>query len=218
VTPDRDVAAFDARAANYEQGWLGRFHREVVERTAAVALSARPRPTKILDVGCGTGYLLRVMASRCPGAVELAGIDPAAAMVNAARASLHDPRLVVAAGVAERLPYPDHTFDLVLSTTSFDHWADQRAGIAECARVMTADGCLVLADLFSAWLIPALVAGRRTKARTKNRATRLFAGAGLRVVSWHDVYPLIKAAVALREREGPRQLRRSAGWDRRGRA
>jgi ubiquinone/menaquinone biosynthesis C-methylase UbiE len=37
----------------------------------------------------------------------------------------------------EHLPYADGTFDLVVSTTSFDHWSDQGAGLAECARVMT---------------------------------------------------------------------------------
>jgi len=43
---------------------------------------------------------------------------------------------------AERLPWPAATFDLVVSTTSFDHWADQRAGLAECARVLAPGGCL----------------------------------------------------------------------------
>jgi SAM-dependent methyltransferase len=40
--------------------------------------------------------------------------------------------------LAERLPWPAATFDLVVSTTSFDHWTDQRAGLAECARVLAA--------------------------------------------------------------------------------
>jgi ubiquinone/menaquinone biosynthesis C-methylase UbiE len=61
---------------------------------------------------------------------------------------------------ASRLPWPAATFDLVVSTTSFDHWADQRAGLAECARVLAPGGCLVLADLFSV-LLPTLLAGRR---------------------------------------------------------
>jgi SAM-dependent methyltransferase len=61
-------------------------------------------------------------------------------------------------------PWPAATFDLVVSTTSFDHWADQQAGLAECARVLAPGGCLVLADLFSALLLPTLLAGRRGKA------------------------------------------------------
>jgi ubiquinone/menaquinone biosynthesis C-methylase UbiE len=73
----------------------------------------------------------------------------------------------------------DVTFDLVVSTTSFDHWADQRAGLAQCARVLAPGGCLVLADLFSVLLLPAQLAGRRGKARTKRPATQLVKEAGL---------------------------------------
>jgi ubiquinone/menaquinone biosynthesis C-methylase UbiE len=78
----------------------------------------------------------------------------AAAMIGAARGAATDERLRFAAGTAERLPWPAASFDLVVSTTSFDHWADQRAGLAECARVLAPGGFLVLADLFSVVLVP----------------------------------------------------------------
>ncbi len=61
-----------------------------------------------------------------------------------------DDRLRFSLGAAEQLPYPDATFDLVVTTTSFDHWADQRAGLGECARVLAPGGHLVLAGQFSA--------------------------------------------------------------------
>src|SRR5262249_30342394 len=80
----------------------------------------------------------------------------------------------------ERLPYPDGVFDLVASTTSFDHWADQRAGLGECARVLVPGGHLLLADLFSPWLVPTLLGGRRGKARTRQRARRLLSAAGVK--------------------------------------
>jgi ubiquinone/menaquinone biosynthesis C-methylase UbiE len=193
---DRDVAAFDRRAAGYERGWLGRLHQEIAERTVAVALSSCPAPRRILDVGCGSGYALRSLAARCADAVEIAGVDPAPAMVALARGSTADPRIVIADGYAERLPYPDAAFDLVVSTTSFDHWADQAAGVGECARVLAPGGRLVIADLFSPWLIPTLAGRRSRKARTKRRAGRLLSAAGLRIVGWHDLYPLIKAVIA----------------------
>jgi ubiquinone/menaquinone biosynthesis C-methylase UbiE len=198
VPADRDVNAFAARAARYEHGWLGRFHHDLARRTAAVALLSQPDPRRILDVGSGTGYLLRVLARRCPEAVELAGVDPAAPMVDVARASASDRRIDFAVGVAEHLPFPDERFDLVISTTSFDHWVDQRAGIVECARVLAPDGRLIVADLFSPWLIPTLTGSRSGKVRTKPRATRLLASAGLRMIAWHNLLPLIKAVVAAR--------------------
>jgi SAM-dependent methyltransferase len=83
----------------------------------------------------------------------------------------------------------------VVSTTSFDHWADQGAGLAECARVLAPGGRLVLADQFSLLLGPTLLAGRRGKARTRARASRLVAAAGFRDLRWHRVHAVIIQAV-----------------------
>jgi ubiquinone/menaquinone biosynthesis C-methylase UbiE len=195
----RDIAAFDARAVGYEKGWLGQLHHEIAARTAELALSSHPQPQRLLDVGCGTGSLLRMLARRCPDAVELAGIDPAAAMIEMATTSAVDHRLSFCGGVAERLPFADNRFDLVVSTTSFDHWSDQQAGLRESHRVLVPGGCLVLVDQFSRWLTPTLLLARRDKARTKRRCNGLLRGAGFRSQAWHDLYALIiKAAVALK--------------------
>ena len=192
---DRDVAAFGERAQHYDEGWLGQLHHQIADRTADLALTCVPAPRRILDVGCGTGYLLGRLAARAPQAQALAGIDAAPAMIRAAQRTATDGRLGFVAGAAERLPWPAGTFDLVVSTTSFDHWVDQRAGLAECARVLAPGGCLVLADLFSPLLLPTLLAGRRDKARTRRRATRLLTAAGLRSPDWHRLYAVIIRAV-----------------------
>jgi ubiquinone/menaquinone biosynthesis C-methylase UbiE len=198
MTHDRDIAAFDARAGSYEGGRLGRLHQQIADRTAELALTVVPAPRRILDVGCGTGYLLRRLATRCPEAVDLTGVDPARAMIAAARAAAADDRLRWLEGTAEKLPFPGGSFDLVVSTTSFDHWADQRAGLGECARVLAPGGWLVLTDLFSAWLSPTLVGRRRDKARTQRRASRLLAAAGFRAVQWHHGEAVIIRSVTAR--------------------
>jgi ubiquinone/menaquinone biosynthesis C-methylase UbiE len=235
--PHRDVDAFDERAPGYESGWLGRLHHEISDRTADLALKTAPSPRRVLDVGCGTGYLLRLLAERCPDAISLTGIDAAPSMIAVAESGgaesggaestgaesagaessdaaasaavstaastastagtepASDPRLDFRLGLAEHLPFPDGAFDLVVSTTSFDHWNDQGAGLAECARVLEPGGALVLVDQFSAWLAPTLVAGRRGKARTKRRATGLLTAAGFQEPRWHDLYAVIIKAV-----------------------
>jgi ubiquinone/menaquinone biosynthesis C-methylase UbiE len=198
MTYERDVAAFEARASNYESGWRGRLHQQIADRTAELALTLVPAPQRIVDVGCGTGYLLRQFAARCPRAVELAGVDPAPAMIGAARAAATDGRLRWLEGTAEELPFPGGSFDLVVSTTSFDHWADQPAGLAQCARVLAPGGWLVLTDLFSAMLVPTLIASRLHKARTKRRATRLLQAAGFQAIQWHDIDTVIIRAVTAR--------------------
>lgn len=192
---DRDVAAFSERAQRYDEGWLGQLHHQIADRMADLALTRVPAPRRILDVGCGTGYLLGRLAARAPQAEALVGVDAAPAMIRVATGAATDGRLRFVAGTAERLPWPAASFDLVVSTTSFDHWADQRAGLAECARVLAPGGCLVLADLFSVLLLPTVLAGRRGKARTKRRATRLVTAAGLHSPHWHRLYAVIIQAV-----------------------
>jgi ubiquinone/menaquinone biosynthesis C-methylase UbiE len=116
-------------------------------------------------------------------------------MLQVAAGRAGDPRLRFARAAAERLPAADATFDLVVTTTSFDHWADQGAGLAECARVLAPGGTLVLTDLFSVLLWPTLRGARRGKARTRGRAGALLTAAGLTDVAWHPCYALILATV-----------------------
>jgi ubiquinone/menaquinone biosynthesis C-methylase UbiE len=199
VPPYRDLAAFDDRAGSYDRGWRGRLHHLISERTAALAIAAVASPQRVLDVGCGTGYLLRVLADHYPGAQELAGIDAAPNMIQTATRITDDKRLTFVTGVAEQLPYDDESMDLVVSSTSFDHWSDQGAGLAECAKVLRPGGRLVLVDQFSRWLIPTLAVSRRGKARTRRRAGALLAGAGFDRPEWQHVYAIIiNGAVATR--------------------
>jgi ubiquinone/menaquinone biosynthesis C-methylase UbiE len=203
VPPHRDLAAYDDRARSYDRGWRGRLHHAISERTAALATAAVPAPQHVLDVGCGTGYLLRLLAGRYPDAQAFNGIDAAPNMIETATRVTADNRLTFVTAVAEHLPYDDASMDLVVSTTSFDHWSDQGAGLAECARVLRPGGHLVLVDQFSRWLIPTLAVSRRGKARTRGRAGGLLVSAGFERPEWHHVCALIiNGAVVRRPSNG----------------
>jgi len=195
VPPYRDVAGFNDRAAGYDLGSRGRLHHRISDRTASLAVATVATPSRVLDLGCGTGHLLRTLAGRYPDAEQLVGIDAAPQMVKMANNLAQDDRLTFAAGVAEQIGYPDDTFDLIVSTTSFDHWSDQQAGLSECARVLRPAGWLVLVDQFSRMLMPTMLTSRRGKARTRSRATRLLLRAGFASPHWHRLYAVIINAV-----------------------
>lgn len=66
-------------------------------------------------------------------------------------------------------------------------------------RALEPQGTLVLADLFSWWLLPTLVGGRRGKARTRKRLGSLLTQSGFASPTWHPVHvPLIGMATVVK--------------------
>ena len=122
--------------------------RELRQRTATLA---RIQPgEQVLDVGCGTGTLAMDVARRVGRAGRVAGVDPGTEQIARARskaARSHVP-IEFQIGVIEQLPFPDQTFDVVLSTLMMHHLPTplKRQGLAEIARVLKPGGRLVIAD------------------------------------------------------------------------
>jgi ubiquinone/menaquinone biosynthesis C-methylase UbiE len=91
-------------------------------------------------------------------------------------------------GEAEALPLPDASIDLAISTISFHHWHDQKAGVREIARVLRPEGYFALADLsYPGWSTPVF---RSLRFHSAAQFREIFAGAGLRVqtqqpLAWH---------------------------------
>jgi SAM-dependent methyltransferase len=83
----------------------------------------------ILDVGCGLGMYVRAMRQFSQ---DVHGVDIDEQKVNEASQAL--PNIRVAP--AEDLPYPDATFDVVLSHEVIEHVTDDRKAIAEAVRVL----------------------------------------------------------------------------------
>ena len=150
----RDIDRFNRWASTYDRHWMQRLiFGRVQEMTLQLAALEVARPTAILDVGCGTGRLLRSAAVRFPGA-RLVGVDAAIEMVKQAEASIPaGVAIEFQQATAEQLPFPNAQFELVFSTLTFHHWRDQRKGIAEVARVLAPEGRWLLADFIAAGLM-----------------------------------------------------------------
>lgn len=111
-------------------------------RLAAEALEIAPG-SRVLDIGCGPGVGVRIAADRA-GTGRAAGADPSAVMVRQARRRLRGTGSVVVQAPAERLPFPDGSFDGVSAVNSASHWESLDAGLREVRRVLVPGGRLVL--------------------------------------------------------------------------
>jgi SAM-dependent methyltransferase len=121
-----DPAAYDAWYATPRGRWIG----DAEYRLASDGLRARPGET-LLDVGCGTGWFTRRAAA---DGLRVTGLDPNAAWLDYARAH-GGGALDWVAGDARSLPFPDASFDHVLSIAALCFIDDERAAVAECVRV-----------------------------------------------------------------------------------
>jgi len=144
------ATGFDAWAPTYEQSALqSTLYLPAQERALQFAQQLMPRPKRVLDIGCGTGRLLRQARQQYPSAM-LVGVDLAWGMVaTAAAATTAELAIRHVRAAAERLPFASRVFDLVVATMSLRHWTDVATGIAQIDRVLAPGGVLVVADVFS---------------------------------------------------------------------
>jgi ubiquinone/menaquinone biosynthesis C-methylase UbiE len=143
-----DVQSFERRSSTYEDSYFQNLFFDWIHRDALDSITAGFNPGSILDIGCGTGRLLRKAATRWPSA-QLSGVDPSQGMVKEAQRLTPNVQFYV--GPAESLPLLDRSVDLVFSTMSFHHWQDQLQGVREAKRVLKTGGVFVLVDVFVPW-------------------------------------------------------------------
>src|SRR5215472_13384648 len=113
----RDIERFDQWSSTYEDSWMQQaFFDRAHRATLALAAGVVHQPVSVLDVGCGTGKLLR-RANRYWPEAQLIGVDPAPGMIEMAKRLT--PYASFSTGLAEALPLEDASVDLALSTISF---------------------------------------------------------------------------------------------------
>ena len=117
-----------------------------VERVAELGA----RQGHFLDLGTGPAQIPILLAQRCPK-IRITGIDLSVNMLtlgeqHVAEAGLAD-RIALECVDAKNLPYPDQSFDGVISNSIIHHLPDPMAAFQEISRVIRSDGLILIRDL-----------------------------------------------------------------------
>jgi ubiquinone/menaquinone biosynthesis C-methylase UbiE len=134
---DASGLVFDRVAEEYDRVRPG-YPAELVE--AAWSIASLGRGSKVVEVGCGTGKLTRLLAER---GLRVEAVDPGPELIEIARR--HVGRSSVRFHVArfEDVALPAGAFEAVFSATAF-HWVDPAIGWSKAARLLRPGGVLAL--------------------------------------------------------------------------
>jgi SAM-dependent methyltransferase len=127
-----------------DMGEHGDFGRRYVLDPVMLPRALARSPKTALDIGCGEGRFCRMLNQH---GVNATGIDPTPALIAAARA--RDASGTYLEAAAERLPFSDEAFDLVVSYLSLIDIPDIHKAIPEMTRVLKPGGVLLIANLNS---------------------------------------------------------------------
>jgi ubiquinone/menaquinone biosynthesis C-methylase UbiE len=144
-TLDHAAAVYDLIEPLLLVGKQAQYNLEIVAR-----LNLK-KSDRVLDLGCGTGVLTRLIADQLDAAAGglSIGIDAAAQMIRVARKKRENSTCHFETAAAEALPFPDESFDAVVSSLFFHHVPLdlKAAALAEAYRVLCKGGTLVIADM-----------------------------------------------------------------------
>jgi ubiquinone/menaquinone biosynthesis C-methylase UbiE len=153
-----EVEAYSSAAAQSHLSEIDDTFIAHAERLLGTRISSA-RAGRVLDIGAGPGQIARKLAKHLPGWLLL-GVDRSPNMIREARvaqraeeppsdtANLHSVAEVeFLVADANRLPFPDASFDLVLCNSVLHHLENPAQLLAEIARVAKPDGAILARDL-----------------------------------------------------------------------
>jgi ubiquinone/menaquinone biosynthesis C-methylase UbiE len=146
ISTNAAAERFGAIAKNYATSEV---HRSSPTMTMLHELLGPVAGASLCDVACGAGHLGRSFLAEDPR--EVVFVDPAEQMLSLidASAMAADSRVAVRTvrAVAERLPLPDASFDVVMTRLAAHHFTDIPAAVAEMVRLLRPAGRLAIIDL-----------------------------------------------------------------------
>jgi arsenite methyltransferase len=119
---------------------------DIVEQRRATLLALDLQAgERVLDIGCGPGYLAAEMAQTLGGTGYVLAVDPSPAMLAIASPRAGE-TVELAEGDALSLPADDSSFDAAVSTQVYEYVTDIAGALAEVRRVLRPGGRLLVLD------------------------------------------------------------------------
>jgi SAM-dependent methyltransferase len=133
-----DESGWSAVADEWAELWGG--FAAPAQRVVVAETGIRPG-SRVLDVGCGSGEFLQLLADL---GAQPTGLDPAPGMVRVARARV--PGVDIRLGFVEELPWPGGAFEVVTAFNALQFAVDTLAALAEMRRVVVPGGSVAVAN------------------------------------------------------------------------
>ncbi len=141
VQIEKLIREYTALAPSYDDRWSAYLHASF---TMTLEQMTDLPAERVLDVACGTGQLLGLLAERT-AQPELIGIDRVPAMLEVAKQRLGK-KATFLEGEAQHLPFEDAHFQLVTSTNALHYFPDADGALREIRRVISPGGNLIITD------------------------------------------------------------------------
>lgn len=133
--------SFEKRAPKYDNGFEGKFLAKFYKLLLkAVKLE---QESAVLDVGCGTGTLLKRISDNY--SINGYGIDIEEKMLDVAKKKC--PEMNISLARCEETSFGNQTFDVIVSCMAYHHFADKKGFAKEASRIIKIGGSLYIADV-----------------------------------------------------------------------
>jgi len=133
----------DRLARVYDRRWSRYISRTLVLLKTWASI---PPQAAVLDIGCGTGEFERLVLSEKPEQ-RMVGVDLSAKMLEIAREKCQAyPNVTFCAASSSALPFPDHSFDMVVSASALHYFDRPEVSLREMRRVLRPGGSVVIMD------------------------------------------------------------------------
>jgi len=139
------IKEFSKWADNYDNPLTSITFRQT--NAKIVKLLDPKKNSSLLDVGCGSGILIKYLLDDNRG-MKLFGLDITPKMVEVAKRKFaNDPNVEITLGSAIKMPYKDNSFDYVTCASSFHHHPNPLQSAKEMVRVLKPGGKLLILDM-----------------------------------------------------------------------